>query len=110
MIWLQGVRRNYGVHEVLKGVDWAVPPRARVGLVGPNGAGKTTLLRLIAGVEEADGGTVDIVRGTSLGYLPQEGARLAEGTVLEALLSPVSEILAMEEELERLHQGMSNAQ
>jgi ATP-binding cassette, subfamily F, member 3 len=110
VIRLQGVKRSYGVHEVLKGVDWPIPPRARVGLVGPNGAGKTTLLRLIAGVEEADGGTVDIVRGTSLGYLPQEGARLAEGTVLEALLSPFSEILAMEKELERLHHEMSTAQ
>jgi len=109
MIRLQGVRRNYGVHEVLKGVDWAVPPRARVGLVGPNGAGKTTILRLIAGVEEADGGTIDIVRGTSLGYLPQEGARLAEGTVLEALLQPFSDILGMEKEIEGLHREMATA-
>src|SRR5206468_2006745 len=44
-----------------------------------------------------------------LGYLPQEGARLAEGTVLEALLSPFSEILAMEKELERLHHEMATA-
>ncbi|HKB07865.1 MAG TPA: ATP-binding cassette domain-containing protein [Candidatus Polarisedimenticolia bacterium] len=109
MIRLHGVKRSYGVHEVLKGVDWAIPPRARVGLVGPNGAGKTTLLRLIASVEEPDGGTVDVVRGTSLGYLPQEGARLAEGTVLEALLSPFHETLAMEKELERLHHEMSTA-
>src|SRR5881628_3118257 len=109
MIRLQGVKRSYGVHEVLKGVDWPIPPRARVGLVGPNGAGKTTLLRLIAGVEEPDGGTIDIVRGTSLGYLPQEGARLAEGTVLEALLSPFAEILAMEKEMERLHHEMATS-
>src|SRR6058998_1646146 len=87
MIRLSKVTRNYGVHEVLKGVDWAIPPRARVGLVGPNGAGKTTLLR----------------------YLPQEGARLAEGTVLEALLSPFSEILAMEKELEKMHHEMATA-
>src|SRR5689334_22578554 len=109
MIRLSEVKRSYGVHEVLKGVDWAIPPRARVGLVGPNGAGKTTLLRLIAGVEEPDAGAVDVVRGTTLGYLPQEGARLAEGTVLDALLSPFSEILAMEQEMERLHHEMAAA-
>src|SRR6266581_1015964 len=109
MIRLSGLKRSYGVHEVLKGVDWAIPPRARVGLVGPNGAGKTTLLRLIAGSEEPDGGAIDIVRGTSLGYLPQEGARLAEGTVLEALLAPFSEILAMEQEMERLHHEMATS-
>src|SRR2546427_2906767 len=109
MIRLSGVARSYGVHEVLKGVAWATPPRARVGLVGPNGAGKTTLLRLIAGSEEPDGGAIDIVRGASLGYLPQEGARLAEGTVLEALLAPFAEILAMEIEMERLHHEMANS-
>ena len=38
MIRLSGVTRAYGVHEVLKGIDWGIAPRARVGLVGPNGA------------------------------------------------------------------------
>jgi ATP-binding cassette subfamily F protein 3 len=109
MIRLEGVQRSYGVHEVLKGVDWAIPPRARVGLVGPNGAGKTTILRLVAGVEEPDRGSISILRGTSLGYLPQEGARLAEGTVLEALLHPFSAILEMEKEMERLHHEMATA-
>ena len=109
MIRLEGVVRSYGVHEVLTGVDWAIPPRARVGLVGPNGAGKTTILRLVAGVEEPDRGSVNIQRGTSLGYLPQEGARLAEGTVLEALLQPFADILEMEKEMERLHHEMATA-
>ncbi|HXU11786.1 MAG TPA: ABC-F family ATP-binding cassette domain-containing protein, partial [Candidatus Binatia bacterium] len=109
MIRLEGVARSYGVHEVLTGVDWAIPPRARVGLVGPNGAGKTTILRLVAGVEEPDRGSINIQRGTSLGYLPQEGARLAEGTVLEALLQPFADILEMEKEMERLHHEMATA-
>jgi ATP-binding cassette subfamily F protein 3 len=109
MIRLQGVTRSYGVHEVLKGVDWAIPPRSRVGLVGPNGSGKTTLLRLIAGLEEPDRGSIDILRGTSLGYLPQEGARLPEGTLLEALLQPFSEVAAMEVEMDRLHHEMATA-
>jgi ATP-binding cassette subfamily F protein 3 len=109
VIRLQGVVRHYGVHEVLRGVDWPIPPRARVGLVGPNGAGKTTILRLIAGLEEPDKGRVDIVRGTTLGYLPQEGARLPEGTLLEGLLHPFRDVLAMEVELERMHHEMATA-
>src|SRR5258706_7968463 len=109
MIRLEGVVRSYGVHEVLKGVDWAIPPRARVGLVGPNGAGRTTILRLIAGVEEPDRGSINLLRGTSFGSLPQEGARLAEGKVLEALLQPFSAILEMEKEMERLHHEMATA-
>ena len=109
MIRLSNVARNYGVHEVLKGVDWSIPPGGRVGLIGPNGAGKTTLLRLIAGLETQDAGSVDIVRGTSLGYLPQEGARLPEGTLLEAMLEPFHEVYVLERELERLHHEMATA-
>ena len=109
MLRLNGVTRSYGVHEVLKGVDWGIPARARVGLVGPNGAGKTTILRIIAGVEEADRGTVDLTRGLTIGYLPQEGARLVEGTVLDALLAPFAEVAALERELEQLHHDMATA-
>src|SRR5437773_3597577 len=109
MIRLNGVVRTYGVHEVLAGVDLGLPPRSRTGLVGPNGAGKTTLLRLIAGEEEADRGTIDITRGVSIGYLPQEGARLAEGTVLDALLAPFAEVAEMERDLERMHHEMATA-
>ena len=109
MIRLSRVSRNYGVHEVLREVEWLIPPDGRVGLVGPNGAGKTTLLRLIAGFEEPDAGSVDIVRGTSLGYLPQEGARLPEGTLLEAMLEPFREVYDLERELERLHHEMATA-
>ncbi len=109
MIRLSGVTRSYGVHEVLKGIDWSIGPRSRIGLVGPNGAGKTTILRVIAGQEESDRGSVDIVRGTSIAYLPQEGARLVEGTVLDALLAPFADIAAMEMELEKMHDEMSTA-
>jgi ATP-binding cassette subfamily F protein 3 len=110
MLRLSGVTRAYGVHEVLKGVDWGVAPRARVGLIGPNGAGKTTLLRLIAGREEPDRGTVSLTSGMTLGYLAQEGARLAEGTVLDALLAPFEKVAILERELEALHHEMATAQ
>src|SRR5262245_4552675 len=109
MLRLSGITRSYGVHEVLKGVDWGIPPKARVGLVGPNGAGKTTLLRLIAGTEEPDRGSIDLTRGMTIGYLAQEGARVAEGTVLDALLAPFAEVAALERELEQMHHEMAVA-
>ncbi len=109
MIRMQGVTRSYGVHEVLKGIDWGIPPKSRVGLVGPNGAGKTTILRVLAGVEEPDKGTVDMTRGMSVGYLPQEGARLPDGTVLDAMLAPFAEVAVMEIEMEKMHEEMATA-
>ncbi len=48
-----------GVHAV-RGVDLVIPDRQFTVLVGPSGCGKSTLLRTIAGLEDADAGTIEI--------------------------------------------------
>ncbi len=52
-------KRFRGVHAV-RGVDLDIPDGEFTVLVGPSGCGKTTLLRTIAGLEEADEGTIEI--------------------------------------------------
>lgn len=47
---IQGLLAGYGPMQVLHGIDLAVAPGERVGLVGLNGHGKTTLLRSIVGL------------------------------------------------------------
>jgi ATPase subunit of ABC transporter with duplicated ATPase domains len=72
-VQLAAVSKRYGAQVVLEHVDLTIGPHARVGIVGPNGVGKTTLLRILAGVEQPDGGSV--VRAPSWltsGYLAQE--------------------------------------
>ena len=53
-----GLGRRYGRRWALRDLTVSVPEGAIVGLVGPNGAGKSTLLHLVAGLIEADEGTV----------------------------------------------------
>ena len=57
-VQLTGVSKHFGAQKVLDQVTLTVGPHARLGLVGPNGSGKSTLLRLLAGLEEPDGGSV----------------------------------------------------
>jgi ATP-binding cassette, subfamily F, member 3 len=71
LIQLRFVEKFYGGQTVLRGLQMEVKPGARLGLVGGNGAGKSTLLRILAGVEEVDGGEVTRRRGASVAYLPQ---------------------------------------
>jgi ATPase subunit of ABC transporter with duplicated ATPase domains len=67
------VSKSYGADIVLDDVSVVVPPGARIGVLGPNGSGKTTLLRVLAGLEEPDGGRVERRPPTlTVGYLPQE--------------------------------------
>ena len=55
---LRNVRKSFGKHEVIHGVDLAIAEREFVAFVGPSGCGKSTLLRMIAGLEEVSSGEV----------------------------------------------------
>jgi multiple sugar transport system ATP-binding protein len=59
-IQVSGVGKAFGATRVLNGVSLSVAPGEFVSLVGPSGCGKTTLMRIIAGLETADDGRVEI--------------------------------------------------
>ncbi len=60
MLEIRGLRKAYREREVLRGVDLDVARGEVLGLVGPNGAGKTTLVSIVAGLREADAGSVRV--------------------------------------------------
>ncbi|MGI9001880.1 MAG: amino acid ABC transporter ATP-binding protein [Pseudonocardia sp.] len=55
-----GVRKAFGSHEVLKGVDLAVEAGQVLCLIGPSGSGKSTMLRCINHLETIDGGELTV--------------------------------------------------
>ena len=57
---LKSIRKSYGKVEVIKGVDIDINDGEFVVFVGPSGCGKSTLLRMIAGLEDITGGTLEI--------------------------------------------------
>ncbi|MGH6761067.1 MAG: ABC transporter ATP-binding protein [Phyllobacterium sp.] len=54
------VRKSFGVHPVIKGVDVEIEDGEFVILVGPSGCGKSTLLRMLAGLENITAGEIRI--------------------------------------------------
>jgi putative spermidine/putrescine transport system ATP-binding protein len=66
---LQGLRRQYGNVPALDGLDLTIEPRELVVLLGPSGCGKTTTLRLLAGLEDADAGTITVA-GKDITHVP----------------------------------------
>ncbi|MEX1128704.1 MAG: ATP-binding cassette domain-containing protein [Vicinamibacterales bacterium] len=106
MIQLVSLSKAFGGRGLLDAVSWQIDDRERVGLSGPNGAGKTTLLKMLAGLEEADSGTIVKPATLTVGYLPQDGLVHSGRTLLEEaglafkpLLDMRDEIAALEERL-----------
>src|SRR6202166_2777678 len=62
-----GLRKSFGAHEILKGIDLAVRAQETVFIIGPSGSGKSTLLRCCNRLEMPDSGTVR-VDGVDLGH------------------------------------------
>lgn len=61
----RGLHRAFGPKVVLSGLDFSAEPEEFVAIVGRSGSGKSTLLRLLAGLDQPDGGSV-LVDGTPL--------------------------------------------
>jgi len=77
VVELEGVAFGHNPDTPLfTGVDLALDPRERLGLVGPNGVGKSTLLDLIAGRLRPQAGTVERGSTVRIGYYDQVGVTL----------------------------------
>ena len=59
-ISVQGLEKSYNELQVLRGVDFEVPPGTIFALLGSNGAGKTTAVKILATLLRADGGTASV--------------------------------------------------
>jgi len=55
---LKALRKSFGKTEIIRGIDMAVDPGARVAIIGPNGAGKSTLFNLMSGRLKASSGEI----------------------------------------------------
>ena len=107
MIQLSGAGKRFGHKLLFENLDWLITSSDHIGLVGGNGTGKTTLMKILAGMDSLDYGSLTVAKGTSAGYLPQDGLTLAGRTVFAECMSVFDDLRAMEQELESLMHSMA---
>ena len=84
---LEDLRKSYGGHAVVHGIDLTVAEGEFVVLVGPSGCGKSTSLRMIAGLEDITGGQV-LIGGQVVNDLGAKDRNLAMVFKDYALFTP----------------------
>ncbi|MBB4907511.1 ATP-binding cassette domain-containing protein [Actinophytocola algeriensis] len=94
-IGVTGLRKKFGDHVVLDGVDLHVPAGTIFSLLGPNGAGKTTAVQILSTLITADSGQVTVA-GHDVAADP-DGVRAAIGVTGQ--FSAVDKLLTGEENL-----------
>ena len=109
-ISVQELHKYFGEHHVLKGLFFDLQPGERASIVGPNGCGKSTLLKILAGLQDYDGGNVVINKGSRLGLLEQLPVYDPDTTVREVLWQAFSYLEGMAEEMRRMEALMADGQ
>jgi len=91
-IEVRNITKRYGNFNVLDDISLTVESGELVALLGPSGSGKTTLLRIIAGLEQADSGSIHLngtestgtsVRERQVGFVFQHYALFRHMTIFE---------------------------
>jgi ATPase subunit of ABC transporter with duplicated ATPase domains len=88
----EGLAKAYGHNVVFVDIDVDIDRRERMIIMGLNGAGKTTLLKILAGVEEADLGTVETGYRAAPGYYAQEHEDITAGVAVLDIMRGASRL------------------
>ena len=102
-----GLSKVYGRNKVLENINLSFYHGANIGIVGENGSGKSTILRIMAGEEKEYDGKADPLKGTRIGFLPQEPRLDHEKTVRENVEDAFAHIKKLIEEFNEVSAKMS---
>lgn len=96
---------TYGEKTLFEDVSFIINENDRIGLIGTNGSGKTSLLNVIAGLTNAEQGTITKPSDHTIGYLRQQPDLDPQKTVTEAVFASDQAVFKL---IRRYHQALDN--
>lgn len=107
LIRLEKVAKRFGGEPLFEDVDLRVEEGEKIGLIGRNGTGKSTLFKIIMSELSPDGGTIERMKKARIARLAQLPHFDPHETVFDMVMHSFRELVAMEEELGTLEQGIA---
>ncbi len=102
---IAGLSKKHGQREILKEIDLAFYPGAKIGVLGRNGAGKSTLLKIMAGLDTEFDGKAKLADGFTVGMLTQEPQLNPEKDVFGNVMEAVAETKALLTEYDAINEA-----
>ena len=85
----------FGHVALLDHTDFSLEASERIGLIGRNGSGKSSLLKILAGLEKADDGVLQLQQNLRLAYVAQEPVLDPNATVFVAASAGIAGVIAL---------------
>ena len=102
LLTAENIRKSYGTRVIFDDISFSIHEGDKIGVIGVNGTGKSTLLKIIAGVDQADSGTIVTMNGMRIGYLSQSPVFVDGTTVLQQVFRGENPQLALVREYEEM--------
>lgn len=105
---IQNMTFNFPNEDIFSDVTLSVYEKDRVAFIGANGCGKTTLINLILGKQTPNKGSINLLKGISIGYLSQEVIQSETNTLYQEALLVFEELIRLEKVLQDMEQRIAN--
>ncbi|MFD2247841.1 ribosomal protection-like ABC-F family protein [Pontibacter ruber] len=103
MISINNLNFHFGSRPMYEDANLHIKPKDKIGLIGLNGTGKSTLLRLIVGEYKPDGGSIQMSKDTTIGFLNQDLLSYeTHESILSVAMQAFGEALSLQKEIDRV--------
>ena len=108
ILQVSNINKYFNDNHILKDVSFHMNEYDKTALVGINGSGKTTLIRIIMNELDKDSGNISLIKGVSVGYLPQNAIIDSDATIYEEVLKVKEALISDEQALRDMEKEMGD--
>jgi len=103
MISINNLNFHFGSRPMYEDANLHIKPKDKIGLIGLNGTGKSTLLRIIVGEYKPDGGSIQMSKETTIGFLNQDLLSYeTHESILSVAMQAFEEAISLQLEIDKV--------